>query len=404
MSCEDPNEGDADADADDLEYVYSEDDDDDLVEEHNNGTSRANPDDDHLEYVDSEDDEYDFVQAYNNGTSRANPDDDGLECVDSEGDDYDFVKEYNNGTSTANHQRKHNYSPIVNAAGTVNTNKPPLTTRMLPAEKVATPSPFDESSFGNRKKNYQTISTKNLVPLMEQHIMDTAEVLDIPTSAAVSLLCDWQWNKQRLLEAYMNDQQGTLRKAGVTYRCFPVPEATNRKIESGDCPICMESISDGNVEILSMPCGHTFCKTCWHEYLHNLINLEGTTCMAASCPDATCQERLSQHEVEKAAPNLLEKFKNYRLNNFADAIGRWCPGPGCDRVVCKILSGTHTDSCVTDCNECGTVFCIDCLEEPHAPVSCRILRQWQEKDKDEAATLKWMTINTKEMSKLSSSN
>jgi ariadne-1 len=126
-----------------------------------------------------------------------------------------------------------------------------------------------------------------------------------------------------------------------------------------------------------------------------MINLEGSTCMAASCPDATCQERLSQDEIEKIAPDLLAKFKNYQLENFAGAIGRWCPGPGCNRVVCKTLNGTLTNSFVTDCNECGTMFCVDCLEEPHAPVTCEMLQKWKEKDRDEAETVKWMTVNTK---------
>jgi ariadne-1 len=358
-----------------------------------------------------------------------NEDDDDLEYVYSEDDDDNFVQEYNNGTSTANRRRSHKSSQIVNATGVASTNEPLFKIRKLSTERVATQFQFVESTFGNRNKNHQTISTKNLVPLMEQRILDTAEALCIPEAAAVSLLCDWRWNRERLLEAYMNDQEGTLRKAGVMCRCFPLPEATNAKI--GDCHICMESLSDGNVQTLSMPCGHTFCVSCWREYLDNVINLEGATCLGASCPDAHCQERLSQDEVEKAVPNLMEKFKMYRLNNFAGAIGRWCPGPGCDRVACKILSGTNTDSCVTDCNECGTIFCIDCLEEPHAPASCGMLRQWQKekdlrrtkkdkelrqwqkdkdlrqwqkekdlrqwkKDKDEGATFKRMTIITKQ--------
>jgi hypothetical protein len=52
--------------------------------------------------------------------------------------------------------------------------------------------------------------------------------------------------------------------------------------------------------------------------------------------------------------------------------------------------GTELD---VQCN-CGCKFCVGCLDEGHAPVSCLCLRNWKGKDADDSMTATWLKANT----------
>lgn len=47
-----------------------------------------------------------------------------------------------------------------------------------------------------------------------------------------------------------------------------------------------------------------------------------------------------------------------------------------------------------DC-ACGQRFCFSCVEAPHAPCTCAMLRQWRQKCADESETANWLNANTK---------
>jgi ariadne-1 len=338
---------------------------------------------------------------------------------DYEYDDISSVPQEQQNDSQNYHQvsggKRQPSSMMVDTATTsvaaANPNEPPSKSRCTRLRKHPESSSFGEDRIspsavttweGTPHKNNKTISITELLPIMEQRIADIVEALGIPAAAAVALLCDKQWNRQTVLEAFMLDPDQTLRKAGVVHRCLNTRMA---KVASGvgddaDCPICMETTT--SEDSLSLPCGHSFCCKCWHDYLDNTISMEGATCMSATCPDAACQERLSEEEVQIAAPELLEKYKEFRLRSFAGAFGRWCPGPGCNRVVDKSASAMLLGSRDADCNHCGTMFCVECHEEPHAPVSCDFLQKWKVKDTDESSTVQWMTANTKHCPKCQS--
>jgi ariadne-1 len=208
----------------------------------------------------------------------------------------------------------------------------------------------------------------------------------------------------------MDDPTKVQQLAGITCRCFPVNKTkendgimTRDKGSSlkkeVDCLICMDTVSFN--DSLKMPCGHAFCRDCWGDYLNNVITSEGGTCLVATCPDATCTEKITEVEIQVAAPGLLDKYQKYRLDSFAEAIGRWCPGPGCDRIC--ITNGLENDNpMVAECESCDTQFCTSCSSEPHAPASCEQLTKWTAKNTDESETVNYIKINTKVCPKCSS--
>ena len=94
----------------------------------------------------------------------------------------------------------------------------------------------------------------------------------------------------------------------------------------------------------------------------------------------------------------LQKFLNYQLRSFVEsnALTRWCPGRGCERVACaESASAMESEGCIAHCDHCSISFCLVCGEEPHAPCPCKELATWNEKCRNESETANWILANTK---------
>jgi ariadne-1 len=236
------------------------------------------------------------------------------------------------------------------------------------------------------------LPAEQMVPEMKRRLKDTVDVLNIPQSAAAVLLREHKWSKDVLFEKFYNDPIKLEQKYGVFYRCNPV-----RAIQKANnvCEICYE---EGQGQpMISMPCGHEFCKDCWRDFCDNAI-LEGPSCVRKSCPQAKCKEMMTEEEVEQAAPHLLHTFETYQLRSFIESnmLTRWCPGPGCERIaIASSTSALEQDAKVAKCDSCSTLFCLPCGEEPHAPCDCKEVALWNIKCKSESETANWILANTK---------
>ena len=235
------------------------------------------------------------------------------------------------------------------------------------------------------------LSSKEVMPLMKRCITETTDVLNVPTAAAAPLLRKYKWTKEGLFEAYMTDETKVQTKVGVHARITKPKHPP--KPDTRTCSICFDDDCSPS-DMMSMPCGHEFCRDCWGGFLQDMMS-SGPTCILKTCPQDKCREIVTEVEVKEIVPNLLSKYESYQLRNFVEVNGtsRWCPGPGCDRIA-ALPNGGDTDV-VARCDSCRTQFCLKCGEEPHAPLSCRLLMEWKEKCEDESETANWVLSNTK---------
>jgi ariadne-1 len=249
------------------------------------------------------------------------------------------------------------------------------------------------------KSGIRMMNAEDLRPEMKRRIKDVCEVLGVPASAAGVLLSQHNWSKEALLEDYMGDAEKILKKNGVYCRCSTTMPASKRKqgtMEDDTCPICYDETD----KKLAMPCGHSFCLECWHDFCENAIK-EGMSCVSTTCPEASCTEVVTEEEVRQAVGDdspLLSKYLNFQLRSFVESneLTRWCPGAGCDRVACAMSAAVmESEGHVAKCDSCATSFCLMCGEEPHAPVSCKNLALWNEKCRNESETANWIIANTK---------
>uniref|UniRef100_A0A7S1VX50 RBR-type E3 ubiquitin transferase n=1 Tax=Ditylum brightwellii TaxID=49249 RepID=A0A7S1VX50_9STRA len=270
---------------------------------------------------------------------------------------------------------------------------------------------MDFSVFGDAKDGsaIRMLKSSELICIMKQRLKEVTEVLDIPASAAAVLMREHGWAKERLFEVFYNDPEKVQKSVGVLERCrncYTKKPALPASSKRRHCEICYEESGFTPEEMLSMPCGHEFCRDCWRGFVECALTT-GPACVKATCPQAGCTEVVTEEEVKEAAPDLLPKFESYQLRSFVEMNGmtRWCPGPGCERVAVGCGAGGlfgATAAGVAECDDCGTCFCLKCGEEPHAPVTCRDLVKWNEKCRNESETANWILANTKPCPKCSS--
>ncbi|KAL3917349.1 MAG: hypothetical protein SGARI_007737, partial [Bacillariaceae sp.] len=164
---------------------------------------------------------------------------------------------------------------------------------------------------GPPKSGIRIMPAEELVPEMKNRLKEVTEILDIPPAAAAVLLREFNWSKEALMEVFCSDSDNTLKKCGVYHRCNPKAPLKN---PGNNCPICYDGMEAGKK--LAMPCGHEFCMDCWHDYCANAIQEEGPSCVMATCPQAECGEKMTEVEVQVAAPDHLQKFQSFQLRNF----------------------------------------------------------------------------------------
>ncbi|CAF4169738.1 unnamed protein product, partial [Rotaria magnacalcarata] len=96
------------------------------------------------------------------------------------------------------------------------------------------------------------------------YVDEIKDILQLPSTIVKLLLHYFKWNKQRLLEKfYEMDCVEFYQQSKIFY---PFTEKTCASESTGICLICC---SDGQTEMFSLKCKHTFCNDCWKGYLIN---------------------------------------------------------------------------------------------------------------------------------------
>jgi len=252
--------------------------------------------------------------------------------------------------------------------------------------------------YGEDASPVTMVDSREILIHMNGLVNEVAEVLNITATAATALLRNHKWNKEVLYEAYMSNESEIKERSGVAERCKCSPtHDENRSYPDKrprTCSICFDDDLESH-EMLGMPCGHEFCLDCWRGFITSAVQ-DGPMCIRTTCPQAECNEVVTEDEIrlisniedtstEDKHASLLHKYQSFQLRNFIQMSGdyRWCPGAGCNRVATLSLnlpgqksSFQLSDNVIARCDACPSIFCIKCGEEPHSPLSCRALKDW----------------------------
>ncbi|XP_068592571.1 ankyrin repeat and IBR domain-containing protein 1-like isoform X3 [Cebidichthys violaceus] len=267
----------------------------------------------------------------------------------------------------------------------------------------------------DRREMYEGLRPQDLRRLKDMLIVETADMLQAPLFTAEALLRAHDWDREKLLEAWMSDAGECCQRSGVQMPNPPrsgynawdtlpsprTPRTTRSSITSPDqislmpadedsplCGICMSSISVFE-EPVDMSCGHEFCRACWEGFL-NLKIQEGEA-HNIFCPAFDCYQLVPVDVIESVVSRemdrryLLFDIKAFVENNPAI---RWCPEAGCERAVRLSTQGPGTSSDplsfpllrapAVDCGK-GHLFCWECQGEAHEPCDCETWKLWLQK-------------------------
>jgi len=242
----------------------------------------------------------------------------------------------------------------------------------------------------------EILSTEQIVQDMVNSIKEVNLVIQIPTTTVRILLNHFKWDKEKLMERYYSDDpEAIFAEARVV--------SPNRKIISKsfsksanpgtfDCEICYLTLP--KAMMTGLECGHSYCTSCWTEYLSTKIMDEGASQMI-ECPGSNCDILVDDQTVMKLVKEAKVKLKYQQLitNSFVQCnrLMRWCPAPNCTNAI-KV---SHVESRPVTCR-CGHRFCFACSENWHDPVRCHLIKKWIKKCDDDSETSNWISANTKE--------
>ncbi|KAM4687998.1 ankyrin repeat and IBR domain-containing protein 1 [Discoglossus pictus] len=298
----------------------------------------------------------------------------------------------------------------------------------------------------DKREPYEGLRPQDLRRLKDMLIVETADMLQAPLFTAEALLRAHDWDREKLLEAWMCSPENCCQRSGVQMPTPPptgynawdtlpsprTPRTTRSSVTSPDeislspgdidtplCGICMCNISvfEDPVEI---SCGHEFCRACWEAFL-NLKIQEGEA-HNIFCPAYECFQLVPVEVIESIVSKEMDKrYLQFDIKAFVEnntAI-RWCPTPACERAVRLKKQGTNNSGSDTltfpllrapavDCGK-GHLFCWECLGEAHEPCDCQTWKKWLQKVSEmkpeelvgvseafeDAANCLWLLTNSK---------
>lgn len=136
----------------------------------------------------------------------------------------------------------------------------------------------------------------------EKQIDEVSSILGQPPEVTAILLRHTRWNKEKLIETYMDRQEELLEQVGLEEWQSERPPALQR-VRGFVCDICCDD--DPNLDTFAMKCGHRFCAGCYTQYLSQKIKEEGEAARI-KCPGDGCNRIVDSKSLDLLVANDLK--------------------------------------------------------------------------------------------------
>lgn len=144
-----------------------------------------------------------------------------------------------------------------------------------------------DKDFKPRQKAYEVdfsvYSPQDIQVQQDKQVDEVSNILGQPPEATAVLLRQTRWNKERLIEQYMDKQDEVLDKAGLSQDESWKPEI--KVMDGFMCDICCDDTP--GLQTYAMKCGHRFCLDCYRQYLTQKVKEEGEAARIR-CPGDGC--------------------------------------------------------------------------------------------------------------------
>ncbi|KAG6916584.1 hypothetical protein DXG01_006234 [Tephrocybe rancida] len=251
--------------------------------------------------------------------------------------------------------------------------------------------------------DYESLSQGSVERRMQEDVEHICGIFGVDASMAVLLLRYMSWNKERLIEKYMDNPTKVLVAAGISVDEPPSVAAPVRSSTSGGskrptrstskllglgsssskspklpssafkfkptsqpfvCPICFDDSPD--LRQLTLTCDHAFCSGCWTAYLASKVNDEAEhsiRCMAEGCGLVAPDDFIRTLLTDNTDPEAVEeneatwaRFQELLVRHFVASNPnlKYCPYPSCTNTVsCPAAAGRSSLVTVVPIVSCG---------------------------------------------------
>lgn len=164
---------------------------------------------------------------------------------------------------------------------------------------------YEKDTIKSGRKPYevdiQVLSPANIQARQKRQIEDVTPVLGLPPESTAILLRFTRWNKEKLIESYMDRPDDVLEEAGLgpSFSEAPRTEALKGFI----CGICYED--EPGLQSYAMKCNHRFCVDCYTQYLSQKIKEEGEAARI-QCPKDGCHRIVDSMSLKLLVPKELQ--------------------------------------------------------------------------------------------------
>ncbi|KAJ4347139.1 uncharacterized protein N0V89_011077 [Didymosphaeria variabile] len=263
-----------------------------------------------------------------------------------------------------------------------------------------------DKDMGPRKQAYEVdfkvFDPQQIQGSQDRQIDEVSSILGQPPEATAILLRHLRWNKERLIDRYMDNQEEILESAGLGETAANNPPKIS-KVAGFVCDICCED--DPSLDTFAMKCGHRFCVECYRQYLYTKIKEEGEAARIR-CPGDGCNRIVDSKSLDLlVAEELRDRYHELLTRTYVDDKDnlRWCPAPNCVYAVeCGVKNKDLMQIVPTVHCECSHDFCFGCSLNDHQPAPCALVKMWLKKCEDDSETANWISANTKECPKCNS--
>ena len=135
----------------------------------------------------------------------------------------------------------------------------------------------------------------------DKQIEEVSQILQQPPEASAILLRHARWNKERLIEAYMEKPDELLEAAGLGPDTAQTPQT--QVIKGFTCEICCED--EPGLETYALKCNHRYCVDCYRQYLAQKIKDEGEAARI-QCPTSGCNRIVDSKSLDLLVASELK--------------------------------------------------------------------------------------------------
>ena len=249
--------------------------------------------------------------------------------------------------------------------------------------------------------DFKVLSPPDIQSQQDKQFHEVSSILELPAEQAAILIRFMRWNKEKLIESYMDNPEKMLEDAGLGNTFSQSPKT--QSVKGFTCEICFED--EPGIQTYAMKCDHRYCVDCYTHYLTQKVKEEGEAARV-ECPRDGCHRIVDAKTLQLLVPSdVYERYETLLTRTYVDDKEnlKWCPAPECEYAIdCAIKKRDLSRIVPTVQCDHGHSFCFGCTLADHQPAPCALVKKWLKKCEDDSETSNWISANTKECPKCNS--